>query len=169
MCRWSTRADSSKTQSQQSPTTLQKPPQQRDGSEKAVATPTATSTPRTVFIDNKSAEGGDETGASKVSFSFGKCKVCKDKATGVHYGVATCEGCKGFFKRGLTKNHTYVCYYGYKCAMTPKQRKRCKLCRWRSCQAAGMAFEGLLFSSIRSSLIFSGCWARFQNQFFSLR
>jgi hypothetical protein len=22
------------------------------------------------------------------------CKVCSDKATGIHYGVATCEGCK---------------------------------------------------------------------------
>jgi hypothetical protein len=29
-----------------------------------------------------------------VNFSFGKCKVCKDRATGIHYGVATCEGCK---------------------------------------------------------------------------
>jgi hypothetical protein len=103
-------------------------------------------------------------------FSFGKCKVCKDKATGMHYGVNTCEGCKvytllcfcfffnnqflalsikfvfvfskGFFKRGLTKNHTYVCYYGNKCQMTPKERKRCKLCRWKSCVASGMAFEG---------------------------
>ena len=29
-----------------------------------------------------------------VPFPFGKCRVCKDRATGVHYGVATCEGCK---------------------------------------------------------------------------
>lgn len=34
-----------------------------------------------------------------IPFPFGKCKICKDKATGVHYGVATCEGCK---VRGLT-------------------------------------------------------------------
>ena len=30
----------------------------------------------------------------KAQFSFGKCKVCKDKATGIHYGIASCEGCK---------------------------------------------------------------------------
>ena len=31
---------------------------------------------------------------AKSTFPFGKCKVCNDKATGVHYGIATCEGCK---------------------------------------------------------------------------
>ena len=31
---------------------------------------------------------------AKSTFPFGKCKVCNDKATGVHYGVASCEGCK---------------------------------------------------------------------------
>lgn len=29
-----------------------------------------------------------------IRFPFGKCHVCQDQATGVHYGVATCEGCK---------------------------------------------------------------------------
>lgn len=28
----------------------------------------------------------------KSTYPFGKCKVCSDKATGVHYGIATCEG-----------------------------------------------------------------------------
>ena len=27
-------------------------------------------------------------------FSFGKCKICNDLATGLHYGLLTCEGCK---------------------------------------------------------------------------
>lgn len=30
----------------------------------------------------------------KSSFPFGKCKVCNDRATGIHYGIASCEGCK---------------------------------------------------------------------------
>jgi len=29
-----------------------------------------------------------------IPYPFGDCQVCSDKATGVHYGVATCEGCK---------------------------------------------------------------------------
>ena len=33
----------------------------------------------------------------KSTFPFGRCKVCNDKATGVHYGIATCEGCKVSF------------------------------------------------------------------------
>ena len=30
----------------------------------------------------------------KSTYPFGKCNVCSDKATGIHYGIATCEGCK---------------------------------------------------------------------------
>lgn len=30
----------------------------------------------------------------KVTYDFGNCKVCNDKASGIHYGVASCEGCK---------------------------------------------------------------------------
>lgn len=32
--------------------------------------------------------------SAKASFSFGFCKVCRDKATGIHYGIPSCEGCK---------------------------------------------------------------------------
>jgi hypothetical protein len=28
-----------------------------------------------------------------------QCGVCNDKATGIHYGLATCEGCKGIYLR----------------------------------------------------------------------
>ena len=25
---------------------------------------------------------------------FGDCRICENKANGIHYGVASCEGCK---------------------------------------------------------------------------
>ncbi|CAF0864734.1 unnamed protein product [Brachionus calyciflorus] len=75
------------------------------------------------------------------TYNFGKCNVCSDRATGIHYGVPSCEGCKGFFKRSLERNEEYVCYYGYNCEMTPKQRKRCKYCRWQACLRGGMSLD----------------------------
>ena len=29
---------------------------------------------------------------SPKTSSFGNCKICEDKATGIHYGIGTCEG-----------------------------------------------------------------------------
>lgn len=30
----------------------------------------------------------------KIECSVGDCKICGDTATGIHYGIATCEACK---------------------------------------------------------------------------
>lgn len=37
------------------------------------------------------------------------CAICGDRATGKHYGAASCDGCKGFFRRSVRKNHIYSC------------------------------------------------------------
>lgn len=41
------------------------------------------------------------------------CAICSDRATGKHYGAASCDGCKGFFRRSVRKNHQYTCRYVY--------------------------------------------------------
>lgn len=37
------------------------------------------------------------------------CRVCGDVGTGFHYGVNTCDACKVFFGRSLSRNHPYQC------------------------------------------------------------
>lgn len=83
-----------------------------------------------------------------IPFPFGKCRICKDRATGVHYGVATCEGCKGFFKRSITKAEKYKCFFGGSCDVTPKNRNRCKSCRFRLCLENGMSVEAVRMGRI---------------------
>lgn len=39
----------------------------------------------------------DSNSNSAVAKSFVPCKVCGDKASGYHYGVTSCEGCKVCF------------------------------------------------------------------------
>nr|ASL70512.1 nuclear receptor [Brachionus rotundiformis] len=72
-------------------------------------------------------------------FNFGECKICQDKATGIHYGVASCEGCKGFFKRSLLRHKNYICKGNRKCKIHPRERKKCKFCRWKLCISSGMS------------------------------
>nr|ASL70618.1 nuclear receptor [Brachionus koreanus] len=85
-------------------------------------------------------------------FNFGKCKICCDKATGIHYGVASCEGCKGFFKRSLSKHKYYVCREEKNCKMFPKGRKKCKYCRWKLCVSSGMSLLDVRIGRIPNHL-----------------
>ena len=77
-----------------------------------------------------------------VLFSKQKCLVCEDTATGRHYGVTSCEGCKGFFKRSIRKNLMYACRDGGDCLIDRTQRNRCRRCRLNKCLKMGMKKSG---------------------------
>uniref|UniRef100_A0A336LIZ7 CSON007164 protein n=1 Tax=Culicoides sonorensis TaxID=179676 RepID=A0A336LIZ7_CULSO len=69
------------------------------------------------------------------------CCVCGDTAACQHYGVQTCEGCKGFFKRTVQKNASYICLGNKDCPVDKRRRNRCQYCRFQKCISVGMVKE----------------------------
>ncbi|KAM9409004.1 putative nuclear hormone receptor HR38 [Pholidichthys leucotaenia] len=77
------------------------------------------------------------------------CAVCGDNASCQHYGVRTCEGCKGFFKRTVQKNAKYVCLTNKDCPVDKRRRNRCQFCRFQKCLAVGMVKEVVRTDSLK--------------------
>lgn len=105
------------------------------------------------------------------------CKVCGDIASGFHYGVHACEGCKvrrspkaplygvagvqektmlrvfssllqGFFRRSIQQNiHYKMCVKNEKCLIMRMNRNRCQHCRFKKCLAVGMSRDGKRLST----------------------
>ncbi|XP_042202857.1 nuclear receptor subfamily 4 group A member 3 [Callorhinchus milii] len=79
----------------------------------------------------------------------GMCAVCGDNAACQHYGVRTCEGCKGFFKRTVQKNAKYVCLANKNCPVDKRRRNRCQYCRFQKCLTVGMVKEVVRTDSLK--------------------
>uniref|UniRef100_I3IXU6 Estrogen-related receptor gamma n=1 Tax=Oreochromis niloticus TaxID=8128 RepID=I3IXU6_ORENI len=77
------------------------------------------------------------------------CLVCGDFASGYHYGVASCEACKAFFKRTIQGNIEYSCPVMNECEITKRRRKACQACRFQKCLQAGMMREGVRLDRVR--------------------
>lgn len=77
------------------------------------------------------------------------CLVCGDVASGFHYGVASCEACKAFFKRTIQGNIEYTCPANNECEINKRRRKACQACRFQKCLIMGMLKEGVRLDRVR--------------------
>ncbi|XP_028914932.1 steroid hormone receptor ERR1 [Ornithorhynchus anatinus] len=77
------------------------------------------------------------------------CLVCGDVASGYHYGVASCEACKAFFKRTIQGSIEYSCPASNECEITKRRRKACQACRFTKCLRVGMLKEGVRLDRVR--------------------
>lgn len=87
--------------------------------------------------------GGQYPSNHPLSGAKHMCSICGDRASGKHYGVYSCEGCKGFFKRTVRKELTYACREDKQCLIDKRQRNRCQFCRYRKCLHQGMKREAV--------------------------
>ncbi|CAD6189313.1 unnamed protein product [Caenorhabditis auriculariae] len=66
------------------------------------------------------------------------CCVCGDVASGIHYSVPACNGCKTFFRRVVLENRTYSCKNNGDCIIDKSMRCSCRYCRYKKCIVVGM-------------------------------
>ncbi|CCD68556.1 Nuclear Hormone Receptor family [Caenorhabditis elegans] len=74
------------------------------------------------------------------------CQVCYGKATGHHYDVASCNGCKSFFRRVTIEKLKYRCSAGNACYTNfgpGDPVPKCRACRYKRCLEAGMNALGI--------------------------
>uniref|UniRef100_A0A8C4Y779 Nuclear receptor subfamily 1 group I member 3 n=1 Tax=Gopherus evgoodei TaxID=1825980 RepID=A0A8C4Y779_9SAUR len=92
----------------------------------------SSSSPSVLSLGAGSREDGEPEGEEKI------CAVCRDRATGYHFHVMTCEGCKGFFRRSISKGVCFTCPFTRNCTITKAKRRQCQACRLQKCLAVGM-------------------------------
>ncbi|XP_051519164.1 nuclear receptor subfamily 1 group D member 2b [Myxocyprinus asiaticus] len=89
------------------------------------------------------------SGITKINGLVLLCKVCGDVASGFHYGVHACEGCKGFFRRSIQQNIQYKkCLKNESCPIMRINRNRCQQCRFKKCLLVGMSRDAVRFGRI---------------------
>uniref|UniRef100_A0AAX7TW32 Estrogen receptor 2a n=1 Tax=Astatotilapia calliptera TaxID=8154 RepID=A0AAX7TW32_ASTCA len=101
-----------------------------------------------VITTSKSVRRRSQESEESMASSGGKadlhyCAVCHDYASGYHYGVWSCEGCKAFFKRSIQGHNDYICPATNQCTIDKNRRKSCQACRLRKCYEVGMTKCGI--------------------------
>ncbi|XP_074833426.1 peroxisome proliferator-activated receptor delta isoform X1 [Carettochelys insculpta] len=85
--------------------------------------------------------GCEETTSGSLNV---ECRVCGDIASGFHYGVHACEGCKGFFRRTIRMKLEYE-KCDRNCKIQRKNRNKCQYCRFQKCLSLGMSHNAIRF------------------------
>uniref|UniRef100_A0A915ENS5 Nuclear receptor domain-containing protein n=1 Tax=Ditylenchus dipsaci TaxID=166011 RepID=A0A915ENS5_9BILA len=97
------------------------------------------SPPHTSLTQLHSTTNGDGQHGQHGAHKLGKvksvdtCRVCADGPARPHYGVPTCFGCKGFFRRTLKRTKEYTCRYNGNCVVDRYERNSCRYCRFKRC------------------------------------
>ncbi|KAI1699263.1 zinc finger, c4 type (two domains) domain-containing protein [Ditylenchus destructor] len=73
-----------------------------------------------------------------------KCLVCGQHTNCCNYDVASCIGCKAFFRRSLLASKTYECKLSGMCSRMHGMN-RCRACRFDRCLLAGMNPRAMQF------------------------
>ncbi|XP_053380899.1 estrogen receptor-like [Mercenaria mercenaria] len=95
-----------------------------------------------VTVGQQQEEAGNVSGF-KSPMSGSPCPICGDNVSGFHYGIYTCESCKGFFKRTVQNKKTFVCPRNGECEIVLENRKKCPACRFAKCLVMGMKLEAI--------------------------
>lgn len=93
--------------------------------------------------DSSGLPASPAAGISRQQLINSPCPICGDKISGFHYGIFSCESCKGFFKRTVQNRKNYVCVRGGPCAVSITTRKKCPACRFDKCLQKGMKLEAI--------------------------
>ncbi|KAI4890798.1 hypothetical protein NFI96_001406 [Prochilodus magdalenae] len=94
-------------------------------------------------IGKRSVECEESFNSAESKSDMHFCAVCSDYASGYHYGVWSCEGCKAFFKRSIQGHNDYICPATNQCTIDKNRRKSCQACRLRKCYEVGMMKCGM--------------------------
>ncbi|CAL8282406.1 peroxisome proliferator-activated receptor alpha [Gadus morhua] len=120
------------------------------GSERTVILDSLTPASSPSSVSNSVNPGGEEMPCPLTPPPVLQCRVCSDKASGFHYGVHACEGCKGFFRRTIRLKLEYE-KCELRCRIHKKNRNKCQYCRFHKCLSEGMSHNAIRFGRIPQS------------------